>query len=327
MRKDMPRSQCPPKHVWIWFLPLALSVATGLLVFLPLVGSVGWLACPLVLCSIVFWFYGILSAVAALATAALVRRFRALTTSLPEPTERMPVAVLYVCCGDFRPDCVATLLAQDYPDLHVFVLDDSESEQERAKVRTWCATQNRGVSYLHRSQRRAYKAGNLNYGLAMVPTRYEGILICDADERLGQRTLRELVTWLAIEPRLAWVQAVHTAAPSPSEFAAALEYQVGCAWQLLMPWRVWFGLGWNLGHGVLIRRKALASIGGFPEVSSEDIILTGALRRNGWSGTCVWTSDGAQEEVPETFERFCRRLLRWTSQDTDTAIKYTIPML
>ncbi len=327
MGKAPHRSPCPPKHAGLWVLPLALSVATGLLVFVPLVRSVGWVVCAPALCSMAFWFYGILSAVGALTTVILAQRFRALTTSLTEPPERMPVAILYVCCGDFRPDCAATLLAQDYPELHVFVLDDSESKEEQARVRTWCAAHDGSVSYLHRPQRRAYKAGNLNYGLAMVPAYYGGILVCDADERLGRRTVRELVTWLTAEPKLAWVQAIHTAAPSPSGFATALEYQVACAWQILMPWRVWFGLGWNLGHGVLLRRTALASLGGFPEVSSEDIILTGALLQNGWSGTCVWTSDGAQEEAPETFERFCRRLLRWTSQDTNTALRHTIPML
>ena len=81
---------------------------------------------------------------------------------------------------------------------------------------------------------------------------------------------------------------------------------------------MWFGLPVILGHGVLIRRSALQAAGGFPEETSEDIVLSGRLTVSGWKGVIAWTNGMAAEEVPADFGRYARRLFRWTAQDART---------
>lgn len=310
-----------------WMIPITSTVALAVFVTGGMWEVFPWFRWGLVAVCAPFWFFILISVVGAIVSAILAERFRARTKTLPQSDTVLPVAVFYTCCDDFRPECAVTLLDQTHPDLHLFVLDDSENASERERVKAWCATRQQSVTLLRRSSREGFKAGNLNHGLAQLSERWVAVLVCDADQRLGRRTVSELAAWLVFDSRLAWVQALHSAGAPEGTFATALGPLVRCVWHFLMPWRVWFGLPCILGHGVILRRTALTAAHGFPEATSEDILLTARLVELGWKGTCAWTTDGAEEDVPKSYPRYQRRLRRWTRQDAQTAWCETMPML
>ena len=225
-----------------WMIPITSTAALGALVAGGMWAASPWVRWSLVAACVPFWFFILISVVGAIASAILAKRFRARTEALPPSGTVLPVAVFYTCCDDFRPECAATLLDQNHPDHHLFVLDDSELASERERVEAWCATRPQSVTLLRRSSREGFKAGNLNHGLAQLSERWAAVLVCDADQRLGRRTVSELAAWLVFDSRLAWVQALHSAGVSEGSFAPALGSLVRCVWHFLMPWRVWFGL-------------------------------------------------------------------------------------
>ncbi len=300
------------------------------------VGAVLWsahqhlsfLAALMLAPAIIFWSYGWVAALGALCSCWCGRQLREMANALADPNPWPPVAVFYLCCDDFQADALQTLLASDYPALHVFVLDDSETPDQRSTIRELCSRHPGRITYHSRGIRIGAKAGNINSGLAMLPEHFEAVLICDADERIKEHTLRGMVRWLAAHERIAFVQSTHIANPARgTPYARSLAFTVSAFWRFCIPWRQWYGMPVCLGHGVLIRRRALEEVGRFPETSSEDIILTFRLRLRGWHGVVFCPSDPPEEDVPATVQQYRQRLFRWTKQDARTVWQYSLPIL
>jgi cellulose synthase/poly-beta-1,6-N-acetylglucosamine synthase-like glycosyltransferase len=233
---------------------------------------------------------------------------------MPEPMiagEAPAVALLYTTCNDFVEVSVLSCVEQDYARHRVYILDDGCDPATRERIDAIAAAHPQRVRVVRRTDRRAYKAGNLNHALAGV-AREPFFALVDADEILPPDFLKVLVPRLTALQDCGFIQANHRCNPlTSSPLARDLGPGVDSHWRWYHPLRNDYGFVMLLGHGALIRRQAWIDAGGFPELVSEDLAFALRAREAGWRGrfaadvTCL-------EEFPENVRAFRVRHMKWT---------------
>lgn len=196
--------------------------------------------------------------------------------------------------------------ALDYPSFTVWVLDDGARPEVEALAREF------GVRYLARTERRGYKAGNLNNGLRHSAA--EVVLCLDADFAVEPRFLWRTVGLLD-DPEVALVQ-------TPQQFVNADAIQANLdgadAWPeeqrvffaVMQPARDTFDNAFCHGTSFVVKRSCLEAIGGFPESSIvEDLSTTYALKDRGWITRYLnepLSAGLAADDVAEFLKQRCR---------------------
>jgi cellulose synthase/poly-beta-1,6-N-acetylglucosamine synthase-like glycosyltransferase len=222
------------------------------------------------------------------------------------------VAILYTTANDFVEASAASCVRQDYPSYTVYLLDDSSDAEYRAKVDAFAAEHPERVRVVRRADRRGFKAGNLNNGLATVATTEKYFALVDADEILPTDFLRCTVPTLEDDASIGFVQCNHRSNPeSTSPLAKYMGVGIDIHWRWYQPLRNRYGFVMLLGHGAVIRRECWEAAGGFPTLVSEDLAFALAVRKLGWRGyfeenvVCF-------EDFPETVRAFRVRHMKWT---------------
>ncbi len=169
--------------------------------------------------------------------------------------------------------------AIDYPH-ETYLLDDGHREEFRALAAR------HGVHYLSRAGNQGAKAGNLNHGLAH--SRGEIVAVFDADHVAQREALHKMLGFFADE-KLGMVQAPQMffnedAFIYSKTFAGAgYRHEQSFFFDLVLSSRNTYNATSGIGTGALFRRTALASIGGFPELTlTEDIHTSLLLSKKGW---------------------------------------------
>ncbi len=262
---------------------------------------------------ITFWLMGsyYLALVAVFFWRRLSRPARTDQDKLPGVAEP-PVAILYPTCDDFQREAVLTCLAQDYLDFHVFVLDDSRSTSFKQTVDAFGREFPDRVTVIRRTDRKGFKAGNLNHALRDAARDYPLFAVMDADERIPVNFLRGMVARIS-EKDYAFVQANH--APNPDQtgvFPRVMGQTILPFWSVLLSSKQRYGFVPCVGHGLLIRRSAWEEVGGFPEVASEDIAFSSVLLEKGLRG------DYAEEVIcfedfPDSIASFKKQQQRYVA--------------
>ena len=228
------------------------------------------------------------------------------------PDEPPSVALLYTTCNDFRVASVISCVKQDYENFTVYILDDSSEKDFKRQVDDFARLYPDKIKVVRRSDRKGFKAGNINHGLSRVATEEPFFAIADADEILPTDFLTRTVKRILSNEKCGFVQANHRSNPeAPTSLAASLGPGIDAHWKWYHPLRNRYGFVMLLGHGALLRRKAWEDISGFPEIVSEDLAFALRIREHGWRGhfaediTCF-------EDFPETIRAFRIRHMKWT---------------
>jgi cellulose synthase/poly-beta-1,6-N-acetylglucosamine synthase-like glycosyltransferase len=230
------------------------------------------------------------------------------TTLLRHPA----VALLYTTYNDFLEESVLSCVQQDYPNFTVYILDDSTAPEYMQIVDDFAARFPKKVKVVRRSDRVAFKAGNMNHGLANFATKEPYFAIADADEIMPPDFLSKLVPVMEADPKVGFVQANHRANPNvKSELGKALGVGIDIHWKWYQPLRNDFGFVMFLGHGALLRRKVWEEIGGFPDIVSEDLGFAIEARELGYRGRFV-EDVVCFEDFPDTVRSFRIRHMKWT---------------
>jgi cellulose synthase/poly-beta-1,6-N-acetylglucosamine synthase-like glycosyltransferase len=229
---------------------------------------------------------------------------------LPQQTKDLPqVAMLYLTCDDFMEVAVDGLSGQDYPNLDIFILDDS---QDPAQQRWLDQT---GYKVVRRFTRKGYKAGNLNYWLSQYGSRYEFFIVLDSDSLVPANFVGELVRY-ALHP-----QNQHIAV-----FQSRLRAW-GAANRFTRTVASWFPLFFfsmerlanrmdaslPMGHNCLFRTHAIEQVYGFQEDYIAEDYATG-LRLVERGYRCRMVDLISYETVPANIYRYTRRNIRWATQ-------------
>lgn len=260
------------------------------------------------------WLYGVYN-LSVIAFAVYYRFFAKKSTeklaSMPL-SSHPPIAILYTTCNDFVEASVLSCVRQNYPNYKVYILDDSSDAGCKMQVDTFAAQYPELVQVVRRPDRKAFKAGNMNHGLANVAISEPYFAIADADEILPTDFLTKTVAVMENDPSCGFVQANHRANPDSE---SALSHSVGVGidihWQWCQPLRNDYGFVMFLGHGALLRRKCWEEMGGFPDIVSEDLGFAIHARESGYRGRFL-ENVICYEDFPDSVRAFRIRHMKWT---------------
>lgn len=239
------------------------------------------------------------------------------------------VAALYCTYNDFDREAADSLLRLVYPHLSTWILDDSTDPEARRLVDAFAeeaAARGRPVTVIRRGARPGFKAGAINHALRLLPPEVLYVAIVDADEVLAPDFVEGCLRHFTRED-VGFVQASHRCTnPTASWFTRYLGVGVDLHWRHYQRYRNRFGMVNMLGHGALVRRDVLERIGGFPEVTCEDISFTVVARIAGYHGVFA-PEVVCGETFPEDFAAMRRRHLRWSWATVEFLRKFAAPFL
>ncbi len=196
----------------------------------------------------------------------------------------------------------------DYADKTLYFLDDSSDETYRREAEALAVTY--GARLFRRTDRHGAKAGIINDCLQTLDQDY--VVIFDADQNPAPDFLKIVVPVMEADPRLAFVQTpqfyTNTDA-SPVAFGANLQHCM--FYEYICEGKSARGGMILCGTNAIIRRQALADVGGLDETSiTEDFATSIDWHSRGWSSlyygrACVYG------EGPTTMAPYLKQQWRW----------------
>lgn len=234
--------------------------------------------------------------------------------------ENHKVAILYPTCNDFKEEAALSCLHQKYQNFHLFLLDDSNKPAYQEKVDLFHNEHSESTTIIRRSDRKYYKAGNLNHALSTKVLDYPFFVVVDADEILPPNFIQRTIKYME-DPSIGFVQANHKPNPSQtSKFAKDLSPTILPFWDIHCRTRNRFGFVTFVGHGALVRRSAWETAKGFPKLITEDLAFSIELRKLGYFG--VFKEDLiCFEDFPEDFVAFKKQQERYIIGTTQVLMK------
>jgi len=267
---------------------------------------------------VIFW------SLAAYYISIIIFSYLSKPLSLPPDNKQIvdaKIAILYPTCNDFQYEAAESCLNQDYRDFHLFLLDDSTAEVYRKAVDSFHLTHSGKTTVIRRGTRIGFKAGNLNNGLRGAAADYPFFAVVDADERLPVNFLTRAITYLH-NSDYAFVQANHSPNPKQqSRFAQDIGPTILPFWHVHCKPRNQYGFVPFIGHGAVIRRSAWETVGGFPEIITEDLGFSVELGQRGMRGLFIHDLL-CYEDFPEDYQTFKRQQERYVIGTTQVILKY-----
>jgi cellulose synthase (UDP-forming) len=184
------------------------------------------------------------------------------------------VDVIITTCGEPLTILERTLTAAtqiDYSRKKVIVLDDAASSDVKILA------ERKGCRYIARSDHSHAKAGNLNHGLSQ--TDGEFILTLDADQTPDKDIINRLVNYFKFR-HVGFVQSAQRfVLPEGDPFGNSDEL----FYRVMQPGKDNDNSAFSCGSGVIYRRTALKSVGGFSTWNLvEDVHTSMKLHAKGW---------------------------------------------
>ncbi len=188
---------------------------------------------------------------------------------------RLPTIAVAVPTYNEDPEMVETniteLLKMNYPKekMHLFLLDDSTEE---TKVKAFEAlSKKKGITFIHRNDRKGYKAGALNNMLNYSKDEY--VAVFDADEFLTDKNFLLDTLPFFQDERLSYIQ-TEKRYQKHTFFSESVDTFDAFFFNFIQPARALNNTAVFAGSCGLIRRSALEDIGGFPEYVIEDTFFS-----------------------------------------------------
>jgi len=239
--------------------------------------------------------------------------------SLPPPPDRWPVVCLQVPTYNEPPELVIetvrSLVAIDYPELRVQVIDNNTTDEALWRpVEVECErlrAVGHAVHFVHLPEWPGYKAGALNWGLAHLAPDVEIVGVVDADYIVEPEWLRATVPHF-IDPAVAFVQTPQDyRAWESSAFYSACYVGFAYFFRVGMVSRAHRNAIIFTGTMGLIRRSALDAVGGWDErIITEDAEIS--LRVLARGDRCVYVPRAyGQGIMPLTYEGLRKQRFRW----------------
>lgn len=208
------------------------------------------------------------------------------------PQKELSVDIFIPVCSEPIEIIRRTVMAAcaiDYKYKKVYILDDGEDQQLLEMAN------NLGVEYIRRLTHENRKAGNLNY--AFNRTNSDLILALDADQVADNNILKSVMGYFSI-PTIAFVQTeqrFNLPENDPWGNSDSVFYKA------MQSGKDNDNAAISCGNGVIYRREALKTIGGFSEWNLvEDLHTSMRLHSKGWKSVyhnSAFTTGHAPEEI------------------------------
>ncbi len=241
------------------------------------------------------------------------RKSREIKTHLVNLLKYYKVAALVVSFNE-NPDTVAQTLISVKDAVNglgnTFLLDDSTDKEKVEKNRNFC--HENGMVYVHRENRRGYKAGAINDFLRNYGKDYDLIAVFDADQRPVKSFFFDLLPFFN-DPEIAFVQVPQAYTEMDTRLAVGAAYQQMPFHEIVMPGRDMKGSAFILGSGFIARIKALEIAGYFDEtVVTEDLATSLKLHSLGFKSIYVNYPGIWYGEPPKTVDAYMVQQGRWS---------------
>lgn len=244
------------------------------------------------------------------------RRWDRTPDRVPFARHYLPRVAFHYACFNEPPEIVFDALDRfkdlDYPkDRYlVMVLDDSTDETIRRPIEEYCRAN--GFTYIHREDRRGFKAGALNNALRHTPRDVEIVSVIDADYHVEPEYLRETVGYF-IDPALGFLQTPQDYRNIHQSFLTRQYYFAdGYFYRAIMPSRNEANAISFCGTMGMVRREALEAVGGWAEDHvTEDCELSVRILDAGWRSLFVPKTFG-KGLIPPTFDAYKKQHHRWS---------------
>ncbi len=205
-------------------------------------------------------------------------------------------------------ETVISAVNLDYAQKKVYLVDDSTNEDLRRGIQD--LAERYGCVYVHRGNRRGYKAGAINDLMKTLSQKYMAVF--DADQKPVHNFLTQTIPFLEEDPRLAFIQTpqfYHNTENSPVAFGAA--HQQAVFYEYICEGKSVSDAMFSCGSNVVYRTEALRSIGGFDEKSvTEDFATAFRLHLKRWR-SLYYNHVYVYGLGPENLSSYFTQQMRW----------------
>lgn len=238
-------------------------------------------------------------------------------------TWRPPAVSVHLPICSEPPEVVCRTLralsALAFDDFEVLVVDNNTPDERLWRpVERLCGELGPRFRFFHLPRWPGYKAGALNFALSQASPHAEIVAVVDADYEVAPHFVADLVGHFADE-RVGFVQAPQDYRDWEARYVARM-----CYWEYWQFFAVSMPLRRSrnaiLLHGtmVLVRREALARVGGWAEwCVTEDSELGLRLLAGGYRGVYCGLTYG-RGLVPFSFHAYLRQRRRWVTGGAQT---------
>lgn len=235
------------------------------------------------------------------------------------------IAIFYTTYNDFNATALRSLLGESYVNKTIYVLDDSEVKTLKNYLKDNFSMYD--IVYMYRENRKGFKAGNINFGLHNLPSKYEYIFLADAEQIIPYDCINTGINFLKENTHLSFVQWTHRPIVIINgDFPQSIADAYGLHSKLEMQWRSILNTVPSIGHGTLIRRAALVETNGLPEIVSEDFAWSLTLLAKNQHGALL-DLEGFEEGFPNDFYSYTTRYKRWCRADYECAKSHLLSVI
>jgi len=173
--------------------------------------------------------------------------------------------------GEIVEKTLSAAASIHYDNKKIYVLDDGEDDA----VKSLCERYR--MQYIRRPTHEDRKAGNLNHALKL--TSGELIMVLDADQVARPEIIERIIGYFSL-PKIGFVQTKQAFNVPPGDpWSNANDVFYG----VMMCGKDYDNAAFSCGSGVMYRRSALESVGGFSTWNMvEDVYTSMLLHSNGW---------------------------------------------
>ncbi|MCL5429987.1 MAG: glycosyltransferase [Candidatus Marsarchaeota archaeon] len=241
--------------------------------------------------------------------------FKKMTSKL-KPLNKLPTVAIAIPVYNEEPDMVeksvATIVKMNYPKskLKIYMLDDSTDAKARNELQRIAADYN--IVYIHRDNRKGFKAGALNNMFNYSKEEY--IAVFDSDEQLVNRNfLLEILPYFQ-KGNISYVQ-TEKRYRKGTLFSDSVDIFDAFFFNFIQPARALNNTAIFAGSCGVISRKALDRIGGFPEYVIEDTFFSFESDMHGYKSLYVPKVYALGKPI-KTFTELAKQQWRYNYGDT-----------
>ena len=240
-----------------------------------------------------------------------LRNYRVTKTRVFVPFIEPPIGVVVASFNEdvaMLEDTIVSVTNLEYANKKIYILDDSTNENLQKGARA--LAEKYGCNYVHRINRRGYKAGAINDLLKVVKDKY--LAIFDADQKPVYNFLKETIPLLEEDEKLAFVQTPQFYANSAcSPVAKGAYFQQVIFYEYICEGKSTSNAMFCCGSNVALRTESLRDVGGFDETSVTEDFATGLrLHMRGWK-SLYYNKVFIYGLGPETLAGYFTQQMRW----------------
>ncbi|GAB6945667.1 hypothetical protein JCM14467A_24490 [Vulcanisaeta sp. JCM 14467] len=193
---------------------------------------------------------------------------------------------------------------------NVYVLDDSTDPTIVTRLKL--IAERTGFNYVHRDNRRGYKAGAINDWLRAYGDKYDYAMILDADQMLLPGVIGRLLKFFD-DDRVAFVQIPQYYSNTRTWIGMSSWIQQLPFLRVVMRARDVQRSPFMLGSGTLFKIRPLLEVGGFNEDTvTEDIYTSLELLERGYYGRYIDVPALWSGEPPQSYTAYWVQQSRWS---------------